>query len=280
MIDLQLGTQPKPAATASFIKDSDEATFEQDALAASLQKPVIVQFWATGSALCKPLMATLEKLVSEAGGAVALVKVNVSKSPGLAQALRIQSVPTVYVFYQGKPVDGFAGSKPEAELKLMVNELKKLGGTAGSEELDKAAMAEQVKKLMTEADEFFRQSNLDAAMERYSGAMELDPENMDALGGIGWCLLGHGDADSVRDMLSQVLPEQLKAPRLKGLQYIIGLGDDAKDISGLIDRLVADVKKDREGQARAKLLEIFEALGNAHPLTLPGRRKLSAVLFS
>jgi putative thioredoxin len=103
---------------------------------------------------------------------------------------------------------------------------------------------------------------------------------MEALGGIGWCLLGHGDAASVREMLSQVSPEQLKAPRLKGLQYILSLGDDAGNISGLIDRLVAEVKKNREGQAKAKLLEIFEALGNAHPLTLTGRRKLSTVLFS
>src|SRR4051812_5091843 len=172
MIDLNLGAlQAKPAAV-SFIKDSDEAAFEQDALLVSLQKPVIVQFWAAGSALCKQLTATLEKLVGEAGGAVLLVKVNVNKSPGLAQALRIQSVPTVYFFYQGKPVDGFAGTKPEAELKMMINELRKLGGAAPSAEEDKAALTEQVKKFMTEADQFFQQSKLDEAMERYSQVME------------------------------------------------------------------------------------------------------------
>src|ERR1700733_13351072 len=109
MIDLQLGTQPKPSA-ASFIKDTDELHFEQDALQASMTKPVIVQFWAAGSALCKQMTPVLEKLVSAAAGAVLLAKVDINKNSGLAQALRIQSVPTVYVFYQGKPVDGFAGS--------------------------------------------------------------------------------------------------------------------------------------------------------------------------
>jgi putative thioredoxin len=277
MIDL-IGAQPKPSAASSFIKDTDETHFEQDALQASMAKPVIVQFWSPGSASCKPLMAMLEKLVTEAAGAVLLAKVNVTKNPGLAQALRIQSVPTVYVFFQGKPVDGFAGSKPEAELRALVDGLKKLSGAAAPD--DKAAIAEHVKKFMAEADQFFKEEKFNEAMERYSGILELDPDNMEALGGIGWSLLSHGDADSVREMLGQLTPEQLKAPRLKGLQYILSLGDDAKDIPALIDRLVADVKKNREGEAKAKLLELFEALGNAHPLTIPGRRKLSAVLFS
>jgi putative thioredoxin len=215
--------------------------------------------------------------VNEAGGAVLLAKVNANKNPGLVQALRIQSVPTVYVFFQGKPVDGFAGSKTEAELRVLVDGLKKLSGAAPD---DKAAIAEHVKKFMSEADDFFKQGKLNEAMERYSGALELDPDNMEALGGIGWCLLSQGDAASVREMLGQLAPEQLKAPRLQGLQYIISLGDDARDIAGLIDRLVAEVKKNRQGEAKAKLLEVFEALGNAHPLTLPGRRKLSTVLFS
>ena len=244
MIDLQLGTQPKPPA-ASFVKDTDETHFEQDVLQASMAKPVIVQFWSAGSALCKQLMPVLEKLVNEAAGAVLLVKVNVSKNPGLAQALRIQSVPTVYAFFQGKPVNGFAGSKPEAELRQFVADLKKLSG--GAPEDDKAAIAEHVKKFLVEADQFFKENKFNEAMERYSGALELDPDNMEALGGIGWCLLSQGDAASVSEMLGQLAPEQLKAPPLQGLHYI---------------------------------LSPREALGNAHPRTVPGRRKLATVLFS
>jgi putative thioredoxin len=292
MIDL-LGAQPKPSGIASsFIKDTDEIHFEQDVLQASMEKPVIVHFWSPGSATCKQLMTQLEKLVTGAAGAVMLAKVNVNKSPGLAQALRIQSVPTVYAFFQGKPVDGFAGSKPEAELRALVDGLKKLAGGGAAD--DKAAIAEHVKKFMAEADDFFKQGSLNEAMERYSGALELDQDNMEALGGIGWCLLSQGDAADakasdinsgsgaavVREMLGQLSPEQLKAPRLQGLQYILSLGDEAGDIPGLIDRLVAEIKKNREGEAKAKLLKIFEALGNAHPLTAPGRRKLSTVLFS
>src|SRR5690348_8152726 len=105
MIDLSnLSAAKAQAPGVSYIKDTDEMHFEQDALQASLEKPVIVQFWAQGSALCKQLTMTLEKLVTEAAGAVSLVKVNASRSPNLAQMLRIQSVPTVYVFFQGKPV--------------------------------------------------------------------------------------------------------------------------------------------------------------------------------
>ncbi len=316
MIDLQLGTQPKPSA-ASFIKDTDELHFEQDALQASMTKPVIVQFWSTGSALCKQLTQVLEKLVGEAGGSVLLAKVNAGKNPGLVQALRIQSVPTVYIFFQGKPVDGFAGSKPEAELRLMVDGLKKLAGTLPPDEGDKAAIAEHVKKFMTEADDFFKQGKLNEAMERYSGALELDPDNMEALGGIGWCLLSQGDAASVREMLGQLTPEQLKALRLQGLQFMISprrrsqsglesvsalvekLMKNPKDLQAHydlalhylaegqlekgIDMLVSLTRLSREWQeqkARKLLLEVFEAMGNMHPLTLKGRRKLSAVLFS
>ena len=311
MIDLQLGAQPKPSS-ASFVKDTDELHFEQDALQASMTKPVIVQFWAAGSVLCRQMMPVLEKLVGAAGGAVLLAKVDINKNPGLAQALRIQSVPTVYVFYQGKPVDGFAGSKPEAELRLMVDGLKKLSGAVPAE----GNNAEHIKKFMAEADEFFRQGKLDEAMERYSGALELDQDNMEALGGIGWCLLTQGDAASVREMLSQLAPEQLKAPRLQGLQFILSLEKRAEGLNGIsalaekllknpkdiqahydlalqylaagqlekgIDMLVSLIRLDRawqEQKARKLLLEIFEAQGNMHPLTLSGRRQLSAVLFS
>lgn len=281
MIDLSsLGAAaPKPSGV-SYIKDTDEMNFEKDALQASLDRPVIVQFWAQGSALCRQMTASLEKLVTEAGGAIDLVKVNANRSPGLAQALRVQSVPMIYAFYQGKPVDGFMGSKPEPELRAMVEKLKKLAAAGSPEEMDKAAIAEQVKTLMDEGDAFFKQGALNDAMERYSVVMELQPDNMDALGGIGWCLLAQGEAEAVREMLTQVSPDQLAAPRLKGLQYILSLGDEANNIDVLIDRLVAEVKKNREGEAKVKLLEIFEALGPAHPLTAPGRRKLSTVLFS
>ncbi len=310
MIDLNLNTQPKPSP-ASFIKDTDELNFEQDVLQASMERPVIALFYSPASAICKQMAAALEKLAS---AAVLLARVDITRNPGLAQALRLEAVPTVYVFHQGRPIDGFTGAKTDAELKSMVDDLKKFGGAP--EEMDKAALAEQTKKIRDEADAFFGQGNLDAAMERYATALETDPSDMEALAGIGWCLLGQGDVAAVREMLTGLSPEQLETPRLKGLKNLMALEDNVKDIDDAlaladrmmknpkdlqarydlaqrhlaagqlekgIDTLIGIIRLDREWQeqkARKLLLEVFESLGNAHPLTSSGRRKLSSVLFS
>jgi putative thioredoxin len=316
MIDLQLGAPPGPAATG-FIKDTSETAFEQDVLTASMTKPVIVDFWAPWCGPCKQMMPALEKVVSEAAGAVLMVKVNIDKNPELAQALRIQSVPTVYAFFQGKPVDGFTGARPESDLRAFVGKLKALtGGAPAAAENIAALTAEQIKKILDDAGQFFQQGKYDEAMARYGAGLDVDAENMDALAGIGWCLLTAGDIASVREMLTQLTPPQLKSPQMKGLQFIAALETQAaalEDASVLeqkllkkpddlqvlfnlatqylaagqldkgIETLISLIRKNRDWQdkkARTLLLEIFEALGNAHPLTLSGRRKLSTVLFS
>ena len=315
MIDLQMGTPPKKPA-AGFIKDTDELRFEQDVLVASMSHPVIVDFWAPWCVPCKQLMPVLEKVVGEADGQVLMVKVNIDKNPELAQALRIQSVPTVYAFFQGKPVDGFAGARPESEIRALVEKLKLLASNDPAAGKGISLSAADIKKIMAEADQFFQQGKYHEAMEKYGSLLDLDAENMEALGGIGWCLLSSGDVASVREMLVHLTPEQLKAPRLQGLQFILSLEgrvEGLEDTLALerkllqkpqdlqaqfdlalqylamgqlekgIEGLIALIRRDREWQekkARTFLLEIFEALGNAHPLTSPGRRKLSAVLFS
>lgn len=268
MLDLS-NLSPQPQA-ASFVRDTDDARAEQDIFEASMQAPVAVLFYTTGSAISKQMSATLEKLVS---ARVSLVRVNVTTSPGLAQALRIQTVPTVYAIYQGKPVDGFVGSRPEPELRAFIAKLEKLAGGAAAEDT-----AAQVRKLMAEGDDFFRQGKIDEAMASYGAVLDVAPEDMAGLGGIGWCLLEQGDAESVRAMLADLTPEQKAEPRLKGLEYVLSLGDEKP--ADLIDKLVAELKKNREGGAKEKLLALFDALGPAHPLTGAGRRKLSAVLFS
>jgi putative thioredoxin len=313
MMDLQQLGLPKKTPAPGFIKDTDELTFEQDVLAASMTRPVIVDFWAPWCGPCKQMMPVLEKAVTEAAGAVLMVKVDVDKNPGLAQALRIQSVPTVYAFYQGQPVDGFAGAKPESAIRALVDKLKAL---AAVPENPAVLTAEQVKKITAEAEQFFQQGKHEEAMARYGGLLDADAGNVEALGGIGWCLLALGDAASVREMLAQATPEHLLHPKLKGLQFILSLESRAAELDDAatleqklqknpkdfqagfdlalqhlaagqlekgVDALINLIRQNREWQdkqARTFLLEIFEALGNAHPLTLSGRRKLSAVLFS
>ncbi len=308
----QLGTVSRPS-----IKDTDEQKFEQDVLVESMSRPVIVDFWTARCAPCKTMTPILEKVVGETGGTVAMVKVDIDRNRELAQMMRIQSVPSVYAFYQGKPVDGFSGAQPESDLRTFVEKLVKLAEEkVDPESAAKKQTAEQIEKLMEEGDQFFQESSLDKAMERYSCVLEVDASHAEALGGIGWSLLSQGEAASVREMLTEMTPEQMASPRLQGLQFILSLEEQAaelKDISVLekklletpedlqahydialrflaagqlekgIDALIALIRINRdwkEMKARKFLLEVFEALGSTHPLTLPGRRKLSAILFS
>lgn len=290
---------PDAATAPSYTMDVTEQNFEQDVLTASMQKPVIVDFWAPWCAPCKQMMPLLEKAVLATKGAVLMVKVNIDQSPGLAQALRIQSVPTVYAFFQGKPVDGFAGALPESEIKAFVGKLIPLAGLPPRGGVD----LELLKKEMAQADDFFRTGNASAAMEHYAQALEIDPDGVDALGGIGWCLLMQGDRDAAADMLSQLTPEQKSSLRLKGLQFVLSLQAPEKPatdgpqllydqaLGNLaagkmeegIDGLILLIRKHRDWEdkkANNLLLDVLEALGPVHPLTAPSRRKLSTVLFS
>ncbi|MFH1158654.1 MAG: tetratricopeptide repeat protein [Pseudomonadota bacterium] len=312
MIDMQSGAASRP-----FIKDTDELKFEQDVLAESMSRPVVVCFWSTRSAPCKQMMPVFEKGVGETGGTVAMVRVDIDRNRELAQMMHIQSVPAVYAFHQGKPVDGFAGVRTEADLRIFVDKLAKLAAAAASpDEAVKLQTAGQVRKLMEEGDQFFQKGSLNEAMERYGCVLEADASNAEAMGGIGWSLLSQGEAASVREMLAEMTPEQMKSPRLQGLRFILSLEEQAaglEDIPTLenkilekpkdlqahydlalrtlaagqvekgVDTLIALIRINRdweEMKARKLLLEIFEALGPTHPLTVPGRRKLSAILFS
>lgn len=302
---------PKDAGTAAFIRDTDTARFETDVIAASMKTPVIVDFWATWCGPCKHMMPMLEKVVSEAGGAVHLVKVDIDKCTQLAQIFRVQSVPMVYAFFQGQPVDGFMGAKPESELRAFVDKLKKM--VTAPAPVDPAA---DIAPIMQAADKFFQAGDYTNAMAQYSTALDAVPDNMDALAGIGWCFIAQKEIDAVREILSGLSPEQLDTPRIRGLSFIVdagiaaeGLDDIATlsarvekdpknlavrfdlsrqllavgDIEGAIDQLVELTRRNREWEeqrARAFLLEILEALGAGHPLAAQGRRRLSSVLFS
>lgn len=300
---LNLGAATKPAA--SNFADVTAANFETVVLTGSMAKPVIVQFWAPWCGPCKQLKPLLEGALASANGAVDMVRVNIDDAPDLAQALRVQSVPMVYAFFQGQPVDGFVGLKPESELKNFIAKLVKLAGNAqpaAEGSVDEATLA----KLMQQAHDHLAADNITDAIAAYSTAFDMAPDRLGALAGIGWCFVAQKDVESFDALLEDLAPEQLADPALAGLVHLrdlrqrvannttTGSGAAAEfakaeaqmaalDLDGAIDTLTGMLKKHRDwqdGQAQKALLSLIDALGAIHPLTRVARRKMSSVLFA
>ncbi len=308
-MDLIFGSGAKPAAAAAggdVIKDGSAATFAVDVIEASMKVPVIVDFWATWCGPCKQLGPLLEKLVREARGAVRMVKIDVDKEQALAAQLRIQSVPTVYAFKDGRPVDGFAGAQPESQLRAFIQRLTTAG--AGQPSLD---------DIIAEAKQLLAEGDAETAAAAFQQVLGEDPANAPAMAGLLRALMALGDVDSVRAMLGQLPPDMLKNAEVAAVKTALELQDAAAagagEAAALRRRLAADAndhqarfdlalayygtgeaeaaveellelfRRDRawnDDAARKQLLKLFEAFGPTHPLTLSGRRRLSALLFS
>ncbi|HTI86716.1 MAG TPA: thioredoxin [Alphaproteobacteria bacterium] len=289
-----------------WIKDSSTATFMADVIEASMQTPVVVDFWAPWCGPCKQLGPTLEKIVNEAKGAVRLVKINVDENQQLAQQMRIQSIPAVYAFKGGRPVDGFMGALPETQVRQFV---AALGGTAPE--------TEGIKEALAEAQALLEQNQAEDAAAVFSQVLETEPENAEAYAGLAKSYLAQGDKDNAREILANA-PDAIKsAPQLAAVKSALELADAGAQASGniaeladkvakdpkdhqarfdlalahyaagapdkAIDELLESFRRDRnwnEAAARAQLLKIFEALGPTHELTVGGRRRLSSILFS
>jgi len=300
------GGQAPTGAASQWIKDSSTATFVADVIEASMQAPVIVDFWAPWCGPCKQLGPALEKIVNEAKGAVRLVKINIDENQQLAQQMRIQSIPAVYAFKGGKPVDGFMGALPESQVRQFV---AALGGEAPG--------AAGLKETLAEAQKFLDAGDHENAAAAFSEVLEAEPENAEAYAGLAKSYLVAGDKDTVREILSNT-PDAIKeAPAVAAIRSALELSDagsaaagqigeltakvaaDPKDhqarldlalaqyasgdAAAAIDQLLDSFRRDRtwnEGAVRAQLLKIFEALGPTHELTVGGRRKLSSILFS
>lgn len=306
-MELDLSRLQPPPATVD-VSDGTAATFEQVVIRASHEKPVVVDFWAPWCGPCKQLMPLLEKHARAAGGKVALVKINIDQEPDLAQALRIQSVPTVYAFWQGKPVDGFAGMQGEAAIKAFFGRLAKLAGKGQAEELALAIEAGR---------QALADNRIEEAMAAFMAVLDADAANVTAKAGLARCLVASGDTAAAREMLDDLGDEAAKNPdalaaraaldilsaptadtaaltalegeitanpknfqaRLDLARALGALGRMEEAIDHLLDLYRLDRRWNDEA-ARRQLLVFFESLGPGHPLAVSGRRRLSSLMFA
>ncbi|MCW5735916.1 MAG: thioredoxin [Enhydrobacter sp.] len=309
MEPLLQGAAPQ-AAPADLIKDSDQTKFAKDVLEASRTTPVIVDFWAPWCGPCKTLQPMIEKVVKEAKGAVKLVKINIDQNQMLAQQLRIQSIPAVYAFFGGRPVDGFMGAVPETQIKEFVGRLvQAAGGVPGDGADDLSAALEHAKQAVEEKD-------FALAAQIYNEVLEVAPDNLPAMIGLARCYAEEGDAEQARAVIERVPAKDKGNAEIVAILAQLDLAElakaagpvaelkakaaaDPKDFQSrldlamaywagnqrqeAIDELLDMIKADRnwnEAAARQQLLKFFEALGFTDPLAVSGRKRLSTILFS
>ena len=296
-----IGETAASGAAADLIKEGSDATFVADVIEASKAQPVIVDFWATWCGPCRQLTPALEKAVRAAKGAVKLVKIDIDRNPVFAGQLRVQSVPTVYAFDKGKPVDGFMGALPESQIKSFIERLVGAGGPSETDEL--LAMAKESLGL----------GDIGGAAQAFAQVLQTEPENLSAIGGLARCYLSGGDAERAAEIAAMAPPDAKNAD-LESVRAALALAASAPsetadverrlsinaddhearfelakalagrgDLAGAINQLLDLISRDRdwnEGAARAQLLTVFEAAGQTSDVTKQGRRRLSSILFS
>ena len=296
-----------PAPDTDLIKDGSEATFMADVVEASQTTPVIVDFWAPWCGPCKTLGPMLEEAVRAAKGAVKMVKVNVDEAQQIAGQLQIQSIPTVYAFFKGQPVDGFQGALPQSEIKAFVDRVVKAGGG----EAPGDALADAVEA----AEDMLADGAAADAAQTFAAILGEDDKHAGAYGGLVRAHIAMDDLDQAEAFLNGAPIEISKAPELEAAFAQLQLARQAADAgpvaelsatveaepdnhqarfdlaqalyangdaAGAVDHLLELFRKDREwneGAAKTQLFTIFDALKPNDPVVLNGRRKLSSMIF-
>lgn len=291
----------------SVITEVSEATFMKDVVEASKERPVIVDFWAPWCGPCKTLGPQLEEAVKATNGAVTMAKINVDENQAIAGQLQVQSIPTVFAFSNGQPVDGFQGAVSASEIKAFIDRVVAANGGEVESGLDSA---------ITSAEQMFSEGEFEAAIETFSAILEEDANNLKSYIGLIKCHIAAGDLDQAEAILNGAPLEISESPEIESVHAQIELAKQARDagpindlvsliekkpgdhdarfklaqalhgagqIEDAVDQLLELFKRDREwndGAAKSQLFIIFEALEPNNAIVLNGRRKLSSLIFA
>ncbi len=295
----------KPAHNLPLIKDTTTQDFMTDVVEASKQVPVLVDFWAPWCGPCRQLGPVIEKAVKAARGRVVLVKMNIDEHPAVANQLGVQSIPAVFAFKDGQPVDGFMGAQPESQITAFINRITKGGGSTALSGPD-----------IEEGHKAFEAGDIQGAAEIYANILRQDQSHSGAIAGLAQCYVKLGDLEKAETTLSLVAEEDKDADEIKKARLALDLarkGNEAGDVAALEAELAKNadnhqarfdlalarnaqgdrkaamahlftiMERDRnwnDDAARKQLVEFFEAWSPTDPATVEGRRKLSSLLFA